>query len=225
MLTLLSLACTPAPAPVEVHPTTVSPARVGDPEATRQLFAERCTGCHATIDGIPMDDPMALVGAPGPRGLAWIEPGDPTASALYLKVTGAHREHGHTGEIMPPTPSGIVMPEDGAAILRAFIVDDDVVPEESRLGSDVDARSVIDRHCAECHDGTNQVDLSDPRSLAGVQSFILPYPLVEPGRPWRSSLYRMALDHEVSVFLGRVELDVPPRDLAALARFIAPDDR
>lgn len=50
-----------------------------------------------------------------------VEPGDPDASYLFLKITDRHGEVGGAGDRMPPT--GFALPEDDIAMIRVWIED------------------------------------------------------------------------------------------------------
>lgn len=89
------------------------PARHGDdPEdaegwcAVEALIAGRCLACHgaAALGGLRLDeDPAgALIGvaSSGYPEIALIDPGSPTTSLFFLKITGAQ---GDRGGVMPPT--------------------------------------------------------------------------------------------------------------------------
>jgi hypothetical protein len=93
------------------------------------ILNRECQGCHFVTDNPPqifdaVPTHTRLVGGASPTaaGIAWIEPGDPERSYLYLKISDGHRAAGGAGDRMPP-PSvrGSLLPEADRELVRAWI--------------------------------------------------------------------------------------------------------
>ena len=65
----------------------------------------------------------ALVGTPSNDvpGVLRVDPGDPDASYMFLKVTDRQFEVGGAGDRMPPT--GFALPEDDVELIREWIAE------------------------------------------------------------------------------------------------------
>lgn len=92
--------------------------------AVRDLFAAECTACHggAALGGLDLEaDPtVSLIGVESANyaGSILVDPGSPSTSLLYLKVTDAQ---GSLGTEMPPSSGGI--DPAVAGLMEAWILD------------------------------------------------------------------------------------------------------
>jgi len=94
------------------------------------LISFRC-GCHDAVqragkmwDLTDENDAYdTLVGTPSNDvpSVNRVEPGDPDASYLYLKILSRQLEVGGAGSRMPPT--GFALPDDDVELLRSWISD------------------------------------------------------------------------------------------------------
>ena len=103
---------------------TASP--VAFPDDVGAVFQASCSGstCHAGggLTQPHLDDYEAVVDqASSVEGLDYIEPGDPDASYLYAKVTGAQAAVGGGGSDMPL--SADPLSDDDLATLSTWITD------------------------------------------------------------------------------------------------------
>lgn len=92
-----------------------APGVTGAPFADVQaMFDRNCVSCHVTGGSMEQllltsgDSYDAIVGVDSIAvpGVKRVEPGDHTASYIYLKISGTHADVGGTGDPMPP-PYGL----------------------------------------------------------------------------------------------------------------------
>lgn len=89
------------------------------------IWNKRCTGCHvgAALGGLSLDKGEAqLVGKPAGAvpALDRVEPGDPSKSYLWLKLTDQHKAAGGGGSPMPV--GGYPLPQAELDTIEAWIL-------------------------------------------------------------------------------------------------------
>ncbi len=134
LLNLCLAACVPPEEPGE-PPTDDddTTAEIEEPrgwEGVYALISFRC-GCHDAVQragglwDLTDEDSAwdALVSTPSSDVPAFnrIQPGDPDASYLFLKITSRQAEVGGSGARMPPT--GFALPDDDVELIEEWIIE------------------------------------------------------------------------------------------------------
>lgn len=133
----LLVACVPPEGPDDPVDDDDTAEEIEEPrgwEGVSALIEVRC-GCHDAFEraggmwDLTEDGAYdVLVGVPSNDvpTMARVEPGDPEASYLYLKINDRQGEVGGFGDRMPPT--GFALPDDDIALIREWI-EDGATPE------------------------------------------------------------------------------------------------
>ena len=207
-------------------PLAIAPPAGGEQLAAAQaIFEDNCTACHDSSEDLNLEDVGALVGVASSTGKLLIDPGNPNASYLYLKMIGAE---GIDGESMPlgddPLPDadlGVV--QGWIASLPAPEPAPEPEPEPEQDGELLAAaQTILDDNCTGCHDASADLNLEDAGALIGLAS-TTGKSLVNPGDPNSSYLYLKMVGAEgiegESMPMGDDPL--PAAELGAIQAWIA----
>lgn len=180
------------------------PAEVGDVGLVASTLVQ-CRFCHGDTfanHDARTDDPMSLVDTPSvdDPAIPYVTAGDPMRSMVYLKMSGAHAILGLPGDVMVPSDAGVQIAPEEVDRVRSWILGaNDVLSMPPWLGDVSTAQAMVDRECVSCHLAEGEVDLSDLEALVDVAGeHLLGFPLVAPGQPWASGVYRVVVrDHAI----------------------------
>lgn len=174
-----------------------APAQLG-PDTMVEVEIGTCAFCHG--EWRPADvAPSDLAGQPTELGADYplITVGDPLRSAIFLKATGLHAMLDLPGDIMIPSNSAVPNERVSIAHLGAWIEGRSEpwdLPET--LGNTLAYDFLVANRCEGCHDRTGAPSLRVADLLTVERSERFFRPMLIPGRPWDSALYRlMVLKH------------------------------